>query len=223
MAVHLDRLSRLRTVTKRGRQMFGLKLDFWKRWQGADAAAPQCVRARLNSRTQPIDRYHHYEAPLQAMMAAKSIGQITGGATQLADEPAGIAHCDLEIRLDTLSAESLARIIVALDRQGAPRGSKLILETSGREIPFGRNEGLGLFINATDLPDDVYETTDINDVKAECARLLGDDGSYRGYWHGEREIALYFYGPSFDAMRSALQPALDTISILDLARIEKIA
>ena len=221
--VYPNRLERVRTVSRRGAHMFRFKLDFWNRWPKAAAPEPQYVTARLNSRTQPIDRYDFYEAPLQAMLDAKSIGRVTGGGTQLTDEPAGVAYCDLEIEVSEMSAEALAQIIVRLDRQGAPKGSKLILGASGREIPFGRNEGLGLFINGTDLPDEVYESTDLNDVKAECERLMGEEGSYRGYWHGDRETALYFYGPSFDAMKSALQPALDTIALLERARIEKIA
>lgn len=205
--------------------MFRFKFDFRNLWPkaGSPEPEPQFVIARLNSRTQPIDRYDFFEAPLQAMLEAKSVGRVTGGGTQLADEPAGIAFCDLEIKLTDISAETLAQIIVSLDRLGAPKGSKLILEASGREIPFGRNEGLGLFINGTDLPDEVYETTDLNDVQAECERLLASDGSYRGYWHGERETALYFYGPSFETMKKALHPALKEIAILDRARIEQIA
>ncbi len=203
--------------------MFRFKFDFRNLWPKAAAPEPQYVTARLNSRTQPIDRHGFFETPLQAMLEAKSIGRVTGGGTQLTDEPAGIAFCDLEIELAEISAEALAQIIVSLDRQGAPKGSKLILEASGREIPFGRNEGLGLFINGTDLPDEVYETTDLNDVQAECERLLGPDGSYRGYWQGDLETALYFYGPSFETMTRALQPALKEIALLDRARIEKIA
>ncbi|NBC19875.1 MAG: hypothetical protein GVY06_02315 [Alphaproteobacteria bacterium] len=203
--------------------MFKLKFGFLNRMSRAAAASPQYVTARLNSRTQPIDRHKFYETPLQALLESKSIGRVTGGGTQLTDEPAGIACCDLEIELNALSAESLAQVIVALDRQGAPKGSKLILEGSGREIPFGRNEGLGLFINGTDLCDEVYENSDLNQVLADCETLLGEEGTYRGYWHGDRETALYFYGSGFEAMHKALKPALASIPLLERARIEQIA
>jgi hypothetical protein len=51
-----------------------------------------------------------------------------------------------------------------LERLGAPKGSQLVVDGGGREIPFGATEGLAAYLNGTDLPDTVYRTSDVNVV-----------------------------------------------------------
>ena len=48
------------------------------------------VVARLNARVQPIARGDYFEDPLQDTLEQAGVGEVTGGGTQLADEPAGI-------------------------------------------------------------------------------------------------------------------------------------
>ncbi|HSG94610.1 MAG TPA: hypothetical protein VLA28_03765, partial [Afifellaceae bacterium] len=145
------------------------------------------------------------------------------GGTQLADEPAGIAFCDLEIRVNELNAETLAAIVKRLEDLGAPKGSKLIPDGDAPEIAFGRYEGIGVFLNGTDLPDAVYEECDVNHVIERFDQLLAENGAFRGYWQGSREPALYCYGPSFATMKAALGPFLASYPLCERARIEQIA
>ena len=77
--------------------MFGIKLGGAKKQQEPEGVY---LTARLNARVQPIDRGDHYEDPLDDVLGAAGIGAVTGGGTQLADEPAGIEFCDLEVRVN---------------------------------------------------------------------------------------------------------------------------
>ena len=188
-----------------------------------DEVAGEFVIARLNARVQPLDRGEYYEDPLDDSLQRLNLGEVTGGGTQMADEPAGIAFCDIEIRLTEDHPEAISKIAEQLESIGVPKGSKLIIERDGSELPLGTQEGLGLFLNGHDLPDEVYAEGDVNDVISECDRLLADGGNFRGYWEGSRETALYFYGDSFTAMKAAIEPFVANYALCQKARIEQIA
>ncbi|MHA7871970.1 MAG: hypothetical protein ACX939_06450 [Hyphococcus sp.] len=198
--------------------MFGLKL-------GAARKEPEgdFVTARLNARVQPIDRGDYFEEPLDETLQAQGLGEVTGGGTQLAEDPVGIAFCDVEICLKEASEDALQKITEQLEALGAPKGSKLIVEKSGQEIPFGRQEGIAVYLNGVDLPDEVYETCDFDTVVEEFNKLMGDKGAYRGYWQGERETGVFCYGPSYEAMKTAIEPFLQTYPLCQTARVEQIA
>lgn len=180
------------------------------------------VVARLYARAQPLDRGEFYEDPLDMELRQRGLGQVTGGGTQLTDEPDGIAFCDIEILAIDGSPETLAQIAQILDGIGVPRGSMLMAE--GQEnVPLGRQEGLGLFVNGVDLQPEVYASSDINHVIAECERLMAGKGSKRGHWEGSRETAIYFYGESFETMREAIAGFVADYPLLERARVVQIA
>jgi hypothetical protein len=178
------------------------------------------VTAQMNARLQPMHR-GHFEDPLQEVLEQKQLGEVTGGGTQLADEPAGIAYCDLEIYLADSKQATLDVVIAELNRLGAPKGSKLILD--GRQIPFGVDEGLAVFLNGMDLPDEVYRDSDVNHVIEECERLMRGGGKMLSFWEGSSETALYFYGPSFAKMKAAIEPFLASYALCQKCRVEQIA
>lgn len=189
------------------------------------AAAPEGVyiTARLNARLQPMDRGDHFEDPLTDALEDGDLGEVTGGGTQLADEPEGIEFCDLEIRLNAADDITIVAVTERLEALGAPRGSKLIIGDEGKEVPFGVNEGLALFLNGVDLDDEVYETSDVNHVIEECERLMGEGGRFYSHWQGSRETALYFYGPSFNGMKAAIEAFVAAYPLCEKSRIEQIA
>lgn len=188
-----------------------------------DDAAKELVIARLNARVQPIDRGDYYEEPLDDLLKQSDLGEVTGGGTQLADEPAGIEFCDIEILVDDVTEDTTRGLIERLEFIGVPKGSRLILGHDGTELPFGTQEGLGLFLNGSDLPDEVYAESDVNHVIEECNRSMGDGGSFKGYWEGSRETALYFYGDSFAEMKAAIASFVAAYPLCQDARIEQIA
>jgi hypothetical protein len=180
------------------------------------------VTARLNARVRPIDRCDIWEEPLDEILAADELGKVTGGGTQLG-RLGEIISCDVELGVRDDSEPTLQAIADALTRLGAPKGSRLVSAGGAREIPFGANEGLAVYLNGTELPDTVYEQSDINFVWSEFDRLLGPDGKIYSYWEGPTETALYIYGPSFDVMKERLAQFIVAYPLCRKSRCERIA
>jgi hypothetical protein len=188
----------------------------------SSAAAGEIVIARLNARAQPIDRGEVFEDPLDGVLQAAGIGNITGGGTQLGEE-GEIQFCDLEISVPEASDAVLATIRKALEELGAPKGSKLIWNDGANELEFGSFEGLAVYLNGTDLPHSVYEQSDFGFVYEEFGRLLGNEGRVVSHWQGPTETALYLYGRSVETMLARIRPFLDTYPLCAKARTVKIA
>ena len=183
----------------------------------------QFVIARLNARVQPIDRGEFFEDPLHSVLTENGLGEVTGGGTMLGEDPDGIAYCEVEIGLNSVNDQALAAITATLEGLGAPKGSSLLIEDDEREIPFGTYEGLALFLNGVDLPDDTYENCDVNDLIEMCETKLADHGSFKGHWQGARETGLYFYGPSFSQMQIRLTDLIESYPLCQKCRIVQIA
>ena len=180
------------------------------------------VIARLNDRAQPIHRGELYEDPLNAVLQEQGLGEVTGGGTQLAED-GEIEFCDIEIGLRDAGEATLTAVRTAFEKLNAPKGSKLIVETSGQELPFGLAEGIAVYLNGTDLPDEVYATCDLDHVFDEFNRLLASDGKVHSLWQGPTETALYMYGPSFEAMKGRLASFLASYPLCQQARVVQVA
>ncbi|MEP2718021.1 hypothetical protein [Pseudophaeobacter sp.] len=181
------------------------------------------VIAQLDARVQPIDRGDYFADPLDDVLQSSGSGEVTGGGTQLAGEPDGIAYCDIEIMVNELSKATIQEIISTLEELGAPKGSVLKLPEGRNDIAFGSLEGMALFLNGTDLPAEVYEQSDVNDLISRCEALVEGGGRFRGFWEGSSETALYFYGKSFDDMKLSIEDLLATDPLCAMARVVKIA
>ena len=180
------------------------------------------VVAHLNVRSQPLQRGEFFEDPLEELLAAEGMGGVVGGRTRLADEPAGISSCDIEISLNDTDPDTIQKIIVILEKLGAPKGSEIRIE--GRvPAPFGATEGLALFLNGTDLPREVYESADVNTTLSGLSNAMTGKGMFLGHWEGSRETALYFYGASFDAMKEAALAYTASDPLCRQSRFEQIA
>lgn len=157
---------------------------------------PILAYAQLNARVMPIDRGERYEVPLEEAFQENGFGAVTGGGT-MGGGDSEIDFCGIDIDIFDLE-QGVPFICQFLSECGAPQGSKLTFEWNDekQEIPFGFLEGLAIYFNGTDLPDEVYEACDINHVYDEINRLLDDRGEIQGYWQGPTETALYLYGYS---------------------------
>jgi len=184
---------------------------------------PVQISAKINARLQPITRGDHFEDPLDEFLRNSTLGKVSGGGTALADEPDGIDHCDIEVSLDTISDGTINRIIETLEKLGAPKGSILHLPNGENDIPFGKSEGMAIFLNGTELPSEVYKNSDVNAVLAELDRLMQGTGKFVDFWEGSSETALYFYGSSFEEMRSMTADFVANEPLCQLARVVRIA
>ncbi|SFR89716.1 hypothetical protein SAMN05216570_0411 [Dyella sp. OK004] len=180
------------------------------------------VTAQLNARVQPIHRGEIYEDPLDAFLREHKLGEVDGGGTMLT-EHGEIDHCDVEINLTDIGEDKLALLASTLNNLGAPKGSKLMLDEGKREIPIGRNEGLAIYLNGTDLPDEVYANCDSNAVYSTFVELLGEAGVIQSWWQGPTETALYLYGPSFEQMRGLVADFMASYPLCQKARLAQIA
>jgi hypothetical protein len=179
------------------------------------------IVARLNDRAQPMDRGELYEDPLFEVLEEEGLGAVSGGGT-LMGKNGEIEFCDVEILANDKSADTIETVISTLEKLGAPKGSKLIIEGQ-KDVPFGKLEGMAVYLNGTDLPDKVYADCDSSHVYAEFNRLLGKEGKIHSHWQGPTETGLYMYGKSFETMKARLAKFMSTYPLCAKARVMKIA
>lgn len=181
------------------------------------------VTAQLNHLLPPLDRGARYEDPLEQALAAHGLGSLDGGGT-LVQKSGEIEYIDIEVIL-TDGTRGIPFLIETLEGLGAPRGSKLQVRVGEelREVPFGRTEGVAVYLNGTTLPDEVYATSDVNVVVDELNKSLAGQGEMQGYWQGPTETALYFYGRSADDMKARMADFLASYPLCSGARVVTIA
>lgn len=184
--------------------------------------AEQFLVAKINARLQPMHRGEFFEDPLDIAQKATGTCEVSGGGTQQSVS-GEIEYCDIEIQCSESSEETVNLIVSTLERLGAPKGSKLTVESTGEEVPFGFTEGLAVYLNGTDLPSETYCDCDSNHVYAEFDRLLQGEGRVLSYWQGPRETAFYMYGKSFETMKQLLSGFLASYPLCAQCRIEQVA
>lgn len=184
--------------------------------------ASQMLVAQLNAKLQPLHRAEYFEDPLEALLAEEGWGELDGGGT-MQEESGEIAYCDVAVLVAEADDESAASLIRSLEALGAPKGSKVTASPSGKVYQFGVTEGLAVYLNGTDLPAETYKQCDSNFVVSEFQRLLGSTGRVLSHWQGPTETALYVYGASFQSMKEALSPFIESYPLCEKCRIVRVA
>lgn len=189
----------------------------------SDDREPVFAYARLNARLMPMDRGERFEDPLQAVLEESGLGAVSGGGT-MQSKDGEIDYCGIDVDLFDLE-KGVPFVCEFLTRHGAPKGSVLEFEQDGtqQERPFGRLEGMAVYLNGADLPKSVYEECDVNVICDMFQKLLGDHGSRWSHWQGPREITLYYYGDSFDVMRERVAAFMADYPLCRKARVVRIA
>jgi hypothetical protein len=185
-------------------------------------SATHFMTAKLNARVQPIDRGELFEDPLNELLVFEKLGEVVGGGTMLVGDPQGIAYCDIEIGTYEHSDATVARVVAMLEGLGVPKGSELMFKNRV-PIPFGSLEGMAIFLNGTDLAEEVYQKSDVNKTIDALNFAMSGVGGMKGHWQGNRETALYFYGWTFSAMTAAVEEVLADDPLCERCRIEQIA
>jgi|SRR5579872_1324806 len=184
---------------------------------------PILAYAKLNARIMPLDRGERFEDPLDEALSQNGFAKITGGGTAQTEE-GEIDYCGIDIDLFDVK-KGIPFICEFLTQLGAPRGSTLEYESKGEkvEVPFGTTEGLAIYLNGTDLPDEVYTNCDVNVVYDTINQLLGERGAILNHWVGPTETALYLYGHSGKEMRELISEFMAEYPLCQQARIVTIA
>ncbi|PJZ76319.1 hypothetical protein [Leptospira neocaledonica] len=181
------------------------------------------VTAQLNHLLMPIDRGDFYEDPIDDALRALDYGEVDGGGTMQL-ESGEIEYIDVEIFLFNLD-EGIPFLIKKMEELGAPKSSVLIIhdQSNPRQIEFGKTEGVAIYLDGVNLPEEVYKTSDINEIVENFNNVLNGIGSMQSYWEGETETALYFYGSNAEKMKNILRTNLATYPLCEGCRIVTIA
>ncbi len=180
---------------------------------------PLIITLKLNARLQPEHRHVLFEDPLEGLLEGASLGEITGGGTALTED-GEVEYGDIEVALN--SADDLPKILALMDQLGAPKGS--VAQRAGApDEAFGVTEGLGLYLNGTDLPDEVYEQYDSNELFEKIVASIEGVGEVCSWWQGPTETALYLYGSSFDVLNERIAELVATYPLCQGARVVRTA
>ena len=135
--------------------------------------------------------------------------------------PSGeIESCDIEIEFSNRS-EDFEWLLNLLDNIGIPKGS--VVKTGGKDFSVGQLEGLGLYLNGCDLPQEIYEIYDVNELIGQLENSLGETGRLFSWMELNDFTALYFYGTLFDEMNDKIKPVISSHPLCQKCRVERIA
>lgn len=180
------------------------------------------ITVTLNAKLQPQHRAEIEDAFDSVCESHKIGARVVGGGTLM--EPDGeVKLCDIEVEMDDMTDQNIERISGIFASMLAPKGSYISAPERASPLMFGKQEGLGLYLNGTDLPDEVYASSSATHVYDECERLLEGIAMVNSHWQGPSETALYMYGESFEKIRHAIQPLLDSYPLCQKCRVVQIA
>ena len=184
--------------------------------------SPGYMTITLNAKLQPMHRGELEDAFEDICQKEEIEVEIVGGGTLMA-ENGEVQACDIEIKLSDLNEKNIETIKGLFEAMLAPKGSYMTIEGKDGKIIFGKHEGLGLYLNGTDLPDEVYASCDSNFVYEECQRLLEGIAMVNSHWQGSTETALYMYGKNFEEIERTIKPFIESYPLCQKSRVVRIA
>jgi hypothetical protein len=181
------------------------------------------VTAQLNHLLMPLDRGDIYEDPLDEALKTSNLGEVDGGGT-MQKENGEIEFIDVEIILNNLE-EGIPFLVNKLEELGAPKSSILHIQddSNQKQIEFGKKEGLAIYLDGINLPKEVYENSDINDLIEKLNNSIIKIGKMESYWQGESETALYFYGENAEKIKQNFISIIENYPLCKGCRIVTIA
>ena len=186
---------------------------------------PYLVVARILEHICPIGRGAVYEDPLILKLEELELGTVTGGGTQMGDN-GKIEFVDVELVLANTD-KALDTALSVLEALGAPVGSHCFwTDADGieQQRPFGRAQGLALFLDGVNLEPSVYKTCSLDELNDRIDAALSKDTLGRSHdcWTGDTETALFIYGQDRHKMREALAAVRSAYPLCMNSRLEDI-
>lgn len=175
------------------------------------------VELYLNARLQPKHRFPIEDA-LEEKMQEKNIGIVAGGGTYQFETGGEISGCDIVIEME--NENKIKELLKIIEEMKFPKES--FLQFGKEKIEVGSQEGLAIYVR-TDLPEEVYENGDINYVIEKLEELMGEDGELYSWYESANDIALYFYGESFDKMNQDIASFITEFPVCKDCKVLKIA
>jgi hypothetical protein len=141
------------------------------------------VTVRIQARLQDDQRAEVIDALFEALLARVSPpSRVTGSELVVGvhGEPrAVLAHLEVA----PVDAERVVAAILDLE-DGLPQGSRV--EINGASAPFGRLQGLAVYLNGTQLDADAYAQGDLQATVDALTLAAGDAGTLWSHWMGPR-------------------------------------
>jgi len=172
----------------------------------------------LNAKLQPMHRVQMFEEPLEKVLLQAKAGELLGGGT-LQSATGEIEKCDITLDVNDDRIEKILAYLQGI--RIIPKGSKIVCNQETTLI--GQAEGLALYLNGTDLPTEVYQSNDINELISELQDALGEKCFMFSWWEGRTETALYFYGENYLEMYESVEHILDIHPLCKLSHTKRIA
>lgn len=178
----------------------------------------QKVTIELNARLQPIHRGYLFEDPLVELLETNQYGSVFGG-NSVTHASGELATSHISIDLFEDKPDALPAVARALETLGAPTGSSITDETTSTRLSVGSYEGIGLYLNGSDLNPSIYASCDSHFVYTELDRLLKGSARVYSYWEGPEETAFYMYGPDTDEIRKRIDTFRDSYPLCEGSRL----
>jgi len=184
---------------------------------------PYDIVIQINDKVSPLDRRNLYMLPLHDFLSENNYGEISGGGI-LKEEPGEIIFCDIHVKFykEKISTAVLNDIINFVEICGAPKGSKIIIEKTHQEIPFGKNEGIAIYLDEKNIEEKNHESY-VDFVQSEISKRTNISSTTERYWKGNSTTGLYFYGQSFEKMKDEVSHFMIANPLYKTARIAQIA
>jgi hypothetical protein len=103
------------------------------------------------------------------------------------------------------------------------KAQKIFWNECLEEFDIGSKEGLALYLNGTDLSNEIYVEYRLNEVWEEVDQFIQGVGRIMSTWSSPTEVAFYLYGDSFEEMKKKITPFINQYSLCKKCRIEQIA
>ncbi|QPK94364.1 hypothetical protein HCQ94_01245 [Actinomyces sp. zg-332] len=178
----------------------------------------------LNARFQPYIRYE-FEDILENFLTNRNLGSLIGGKTTF-EKTGEIKSCNIDFV--TFSTTELSDYEIQIfqelfENTPIPKGSELKSFPSNTITPLGTLEGLGLYLNGKDLPDEVYANNDVNDLNDLILERLENEAEIMSYSEYETFTALYYYGLSYSQMLEKIKDVVSSNPLCKKSKIIQIA
>lgn len=180
---------------------------------------PLKVTVRIPARLQPAHRDDLIVKPISELMRHVSPRTRLAAKETVVTQHGEPVEAVLDWEVELSDAEHVVTRLLDLEA-GLPRGSTV--EINGKAATFGELDGLAVYLNGTELADDVYAQADLQAIVEDLQQHLGRTGQLWSWWQGEAETALYFYGPDAAAIRSALEERSQQHPLMERCRMERL-
>ncbi len=177
---------------------------------------PHFVLVTIWEHIEPIARGDRYEDPLHDALGEEDLAIVGGGSSFT--KKLGIEYVNVELELTSLTF--IPKIIDTLEQQGAPKGSDLKYTVEGKDtvLEFGTTECLALFLDGVNLPQEVYQSADIDELVERLLEASKGQAEFRASWSGDSETSIHFFGDNADNLFKLMEPVLTAYPLCRNAR-----